>query len=69
MKLFTTNKSRILVFNTISQKNGLKHNFLKEKLEIFHGHLKTRNDCFLNLKSRVRPQRIKEVSNKIVQSK
>ena len=34
MKLFATNKSRILVFNTFFTKNKLKNTFLKEKLEI-----------------------------------
>ena len=58
MKLFTTNKSRMLVFSTVYQKK-LKHDYLNEKLEIPRGPLKTRNSCFLNLKSRWVQQRIK----------
>ena len=59
--MFASNKSRILVFN--NKNKTRKRNFLTKKLEISHKPLKTRNGCFINLKSRWIPQRIKEVSN------
>ena len=52
MKLFATNKSRILVFNTFFTKNKLKHTFLKEKLEI--------SGFFSNVKYRGTRQRVRK---------
>ena len=52
MKLFTTNKSRILDLSILFNKKTLKHIFFTKKLEMWDGPLKTQNVFFLNLKPR-----------------
>ena len=52
MKLFTTNKSRILNLSILFNGKTLKHIFFTKKREMWDGLLKTPNACVFNLKPR-----------------